>query len=199
MTTYLLDPNIAYLLLVAGVFMGLLAIVSPGSGVLEIGAIFCLALAGYAVYNLSFNFWAIIVLGLSIVPFIFAFQRRSPQREVLLGVSVLAVVVGSVFLFRGPQGGPAVNPILAVVASLLTGSFTWLALNKTMQAMRTAPRHDLGTLIGQVGEAKTEVHSEGSVQVAGELWSARSEKSIPTGSAIRVVGREGFILIVEKI
>lgn len=199
MTTYLLDPNIAYLLLVAGVFMGLLAIVSPGSGALEIGAIFCLALAGYAIYNLPFNAWAFIVLALSVVPFIFAFKRKTPQREALLGASVLAVVIGSVFLFRGSQGGPAVNPILAAVASLLTGSFTWLALNKSMQAMQVAPRHDLGALIGQVGEAKTEVHSEGSVQVAGELWSARSEKSIPAGSAIRVVEREGFILIVEKI
>ncbi len=199
MIDFLLDPNIAYLLLVAGVFMGLLAIVSPGSGVLEIGAIFCLALAGYAIYNLSFSVWAIIVLVLSVVPFIFAFRRKAPQRDILLGLSVLAVVIGSVYLFRDPEGGPAVNPILATVTSLLAGGFMWLALNKTMQAMQTTPRHDLGTLIGQVGEAKTKVSSEGSVQVSGELWSARSEKPIPAGSAIRVVGRDGFVLIVEKI
>jgi membrane-bound serine protease (ClpP class) len=199
MTEFLLDPNIAYLMLVAGVFLGLLAMVSPGSGALEIGAIFCVALAGYAVYNLSFNVWAIVVLALSIVPFIFAFRRKTPVRETLLGMSVLAVVIGSVFIFRDPAGGPAVNPILAIITSFLTGSFTWLALNKSMQAMQTTPRHDLGTLVGQVGEAKTKVGYEGSVQVAGELWSARSQKPIPAGSAIRVVGRDGFILIVEKI
>jgi len=54
-------------------------------------------------------------------------------------------------------------------------------------------------MVGQVGEAKTRIHSEGSVQVSGELWSARSEKPIPTGSAVRVLAREGFILLVEKV
>jgi membrane-bound ClpP family serine protease len=36
------------------------------------------------------------------------------------------------------------------------------------------------------------------VYVAGEMWSARSDQSIPAGSSIRVVRREGFILVVEK-
>jgi membrane-bound ClpP family serine protease len=53
-------------------------------------------------------------------------------------------------------------------------------------------------LLGQVGEARTKVNDEGSVLVAGELWSARSASPIPAGSTIRVVGREGFVLIVEK-
>jgi membrane-bound ClpP family serine protease len=60
------------------------------------------------------------------------------------------------------------------------------------------PTHSLDGLVGQIGEAKTRVDEEGSVQVDGELWSARSEKSIPAGSMIRVIRREGFVLIVEK-
>ena len=57
---FLLDPNVAYLFLLAGVLLGLMAIISPGTGIFEVGAFFCLALAGYAVYNLSFNLWALI-------------------------------------------------------------------------------------------------------------------------------------------
>jgi membrane-bound ClpP family serine protease len=53
-------------------------------------------------------------------------------------------------------------------------------------------------LIGQTGQAKTEIRDIGSAQVAGELWSARSEKVIPLGSRIRVLNREGFTLIVER-
>jgi membrane-bound ClpP family serine protease len=64
--------------------------------------------------------------------------------------------------------------------------------------MHTLPSHDLSALVGQIGEAKTHIHAEGSVQVDGELWSARSEKSIPNGSAVKVVAREGFVLVVEK-
>ena len=112
---FLLDPNIAYLFLLAGVFLGLLAIITPGTGLLEIGAFFSLALAGYAVYNLSFNLWALVILVLSVVPFIYAI--RKPKRELFLGLAILGLVVGSVFLFATHNWRPAVNPVLALVAS----------------------------------------------------------------------------------
>jgi membrane-bound ClpP family serine protease len=48
---FLLDPNVAYLFLLAGVLLGLMAVVTPGTGIFELGAFFCLVLAGYAVYN----------------------------------------------------------------------------------------------------------------------------------------------------
>jgi len=57
----------------------------------------------------------------------------------------------------------------------------------------------MDVLIGMVGETRSRVHTEGSVYVGGELWSAKSEKSIPAGSAVRVVRREGFSLVVEKV
>lgn len=193
---FLLDPNIAYLFLLAGVLLGLMAIITPGTGVFEVGAFFCLALAGYAVYNLSFNLWALIVLIVSIVPFVYAIQK--PKREWYLALSILGLVVGSVFLYATDGWQPAVNPMLASVTSILYAGFLWIVIQKTLQASHARPSHDLSTLVGQIGEAKTKIHTDGSVQVDGELWSARSEKRIPSGSAIRVVDREGFILIVEK-
>ena len=193
---FLLDPNIAYLILLAGVLLSLMAIVTPGTGMLEVGAFFCLAMAGYAVYNLNFNTWALIVLALSVVPFVFAIQK--PKRELLLGLSILGLVVGSVFLFARDNGLPAVNPVLALIASVLVMGFLWFAVRKSIQAAMERPKHDLGMLVGQMGEARTEISHEGSVQVNGELWSARSEAPIPAGSSICVVRREGFILVVEK-
>jgi len=193
---FLLDPNIAYLFLLAGVLLGLMALITPGTGIFEVGSFFCLALAGYAVYNLSFNLWALIVLVLSIVPFVYAIQK--PKREWFLALSILGLVVGSVFLFATEGWQPAVNPMFAAVSSILYAGFLWIVIQKTLQASHARPSHDLSTLVGQIGEAKTRIHSEGSVQVAGELWSARSEKSIPNGSPVKVVGREGFVLVVEK-
>jgi membrane-bound ClpP family serine protease len=64
--------------------------------------------------------------------------------------------------------------------------------------MQRGPVHNPDALIGQIGEARTEIHAEGSVQAGGELWSARSEKPIKMGSAVRILGREGFVLVVEK-
>jgi membrane-bound serine protease (ClpP class) len=193
---FLLDPNIAYLILLAGVLLGLMAIITPGTGIFEIGTFFCLVMAGYAVYELSINVWALIVLVLSVIPFLYAIQK--PKREWYLALSILGLIVGSVFLFATEGWKPAVNPIFAAVSSILYAGFLWFAVQKTTLAMHAKPSHDLAALLGQIGEAKTRIYREGSVQVAGELWSARSDKIIPNGSPIRVVGREGFVLVVEK-
>lgn len=193
---FLLDPNIAYLFLLAGVLLGLMAIITPGTGIFEIGAFFSIALAGYAIYNRSINLWALIVLVFSIFPFVYAIQK--PKREWFVVLSILGLIVGSVFLFSTNGLQPAVNPLLALISSVLFAGFLWIAIQKALQASRTIPTHDLSTLVGRIGEAKTRIHKEGSVQVAGELWSARSEKNIPIGSPVKVVDREGFVLVVEK-
>jgi membrane-bound serine protease (ClpP class) len=193
---FLLDPNIAYLILLGGVLLAMLSLASPGTGLLEIGAFFCIALAGYAIYNLSFNWWALLLLGLSIVPFVYAIQK--PKRELYLALSILLLVAGSVFMFSRTANQAIVNPIVAIIASSLVAGFLWIGVRKSVEATNVKPTHDLSGLVGQVGEARTKVNEEGSVLVAGELWSARSEKPIPAGSSIRVLRREGFILIVEK-
>ena len=194
---FLLDANVAYTLLVTGILLGLLSLVAPGTGILEIGALFAFVLAGYGAFNLGINSWALVVLVLSLVPFLYAL-RLPRWRLALLGVTILLVVGGSVFLFVGENGWPAVNPILAAIVSLSYGGFLYLGIERTIAAMSARPNHDLDALIGQVGEAKSKIHESGSVQVAGELWSARSEKNIPEGSSVRVIKREGFVLLVEK-
>ncbi|MGZ6347672.1 MAG: NfeD family protein [Anaerolineales bacterium] len=190
----LLDPNIAYILLVLGSILLLMAIVTPGTHLMEGGAILLLALAGYAIYNLGFNLWALIVLVLSLVPFIYSIQK--PKRELILAISLIGVIIGSVYLFPSSGWLPVVNPLVALVVSVLSAGFLWLAVRKGMQAYHARPLQDLSSLIGKTGQAKTRVEDDGSVQVAGELWSARSEKPIPAGSRVRVVSREGFVLLV---
>ena len=194
---FLLEPNIAYLILLGGILLSLMAIVTPGTGLFEVGAFFCLALAGYAVYNLSFNWWAIVLLVLSVVPVIYSIQK--PKRELYLGLSITLLVLGSVFLFAVDGWKPAVNPFVALVTSGLISTFLWIVVRKTVQVASARPTHDLELLMGLTGEARSNIYEEGSVYVAGEMWSARSNEHIPVGSSIRVVRREGFILVVEKI
>ena len=193
---FLLDPNVAYLFVIGGVLLVMLAIATPGTGLMEIAALFCIVAAGYAVYKLSFNWWAVLLLALSLVPFVYALQR--PKRELYLALAILLLIAGSVFMFPRTENGSTVNPLVAVLASVLVAGFLWLAVRKSIEAAGTRPSHDLNGLVGKIGEARTKVEGEGSVQVEGELWSARSEKTIPAGSSIRVLGREGFVLIVEK-
>lgn len=193
---FLLDPNVAYLILLGAVLLAMLSLAAPGTGLFEIGAFFCILLAGYSIYRLSFNWWALILLGLSIVPFVYALQK--PKRELYVVLSILLLVVGSVFIFPRTENQAVVNPLVAIVASALVAGFLWIAVRKSVDAAGIRPSHDLDRLIGKIGEARTKIEEEGSVQVEGELWSARSEKTIPAGSSIRVLRREGFVLIVEK-
>lgn len=194
---FLLNPNVAYALLVVGFVLGLMAIVTPGTGFLEVGALFLLTLAGYAIYKLGLNFWALIVLVLSIIPFVYAI--RKPKREWFLVLSILGVIGGSLYLFPSKGWLPGINLIEAIVMSAISALFLWFVTKKMVQVHNLRPAHDLEALIGQVGEAKTQIHENGSVQLAGELWSARSENVIPAGSFVRIAKREGFVLVVEVV
>ena len=194
---FLLDPNVAYLVLVGGILLGFLAVGTPGTGLLEVGAFFCLVLAGYAMFNLSVNGWAVGILLLSIIPFIQAI--RKPQSAIYLILSIVLVVIGSVFLFASEDGSLiSVNPIVALMASGLVSVSLWFILRKALEAVSRRPTHDLDTLVGQVGEAKSSIYQEGSIYIAGEMWSARSDSEIPAGSHVRVIRRDGFTLVVEK-
>lgn len=193
---FLLDPNIAYFLLMVTIVFVLFAIVTPGTGVPEVLAVFAALLAGYAVYNLSVNWWALALLVISLVPFFFSI--RGPRRELWLAVSIVGMTIGSVFFFPAKQGWISVHPALAAVTSVLFAAFVWLSARKVIQISHVRPALELEALIGECGESRTAVKDVGSVQVASELWSARSEKLIPAGRPVHVLGRDGFVLIVEE-
>lgn len=194
---FFFDPNVAYLILVGAALLTMMAVLNPGTGVLEIVALFLWLVSGYIIFNLPINFWALGLMLLGVV--LFLLSLRKIKSLVYLGLSIAAVIVGSIFLFDQPGWQPAVNPVLAVVVSVFVAGFTWIVAQKALEADRMRPAHDLEALIGSVGEAKTAVSDEGSVQVAGELWSAKSDQAIPDGAHVRVVGRDGFSLVVENI
>ena len=194
---FLLDPNVAYLILVGAALLTMMAVLNPGTGVLEIIALFAWLFSGYIIFNMPVNFWALGLMLLGVV--LFLFSLRKIKSLIYLGLSIAAVIVGSIFLFDQPGWQPAVNPVLAVIVSVFVAGFTWIVAKKALEADSLRPAHDLEALVGAVGEAKTSIADEGSVQVAGELWSAKSEQAIPEGTHVRIIGREGFSLVVEKI
>jgi membrane-bound serine protease (ClpP class) len=196
MEAIILNPNVAYLILVSGFLMAILAVMSPGTGIFEIAALTLLTLAGWAMYNLPINYWALAVLILGVFPFLLAVRKS--RRLVYLVIAIATLVLGSAFLFQGEGLRPAVEPLLALVASTLVSGFMWIVVTKTLDAIQVKPEHDLSRLIGAIGEAKTDIGPEGSVQVESELWSANSEQPIQAGAAVRVIGREGFTLKVER-
>jgi membrane-bound serine protease (ClpP class) len=194
----LVNPNVAYLFLVVGIVLAIMALFSPGTGVLEIGALFLLFLAGWEISQIPINLWALIVLILGVIPFIVAVRKS--RNLLFLAIALIAFVIGSAYLFQGTAWWqPGVNPVLAIIVSILASGYLWIATTKVLEAEKLRPQHDLTKLIGEFGEARTNIYNEGSVQVGSELWSARSEVRITSGSKVRVINREGFILDVEPV
>jgi len=197
MLNALMDPNVAYVLLVIGMVLGILALFSPGTGILEIGAVFALVLAGIGASKLTVNAWALALLIVGVVPFIFALRKT--RRWIFLIITIAALIIGSVFLFREPNGGPAVNIWLALITSIISIGILWYIGIKGIEAIGRRPLFDLGKLKKETGEAKTDIFREGSVYIGGEEWSAWSKTEIPAGSRVRVVDREGLVLQVEEV
>jgi len=195
---YLQNPNIAYLIIVITTLLIFSAVVTPGTGLLEILAFGAILGSIFILVSTNFNIWALVLVILSAVPFVLAVYGRGRQTWLLI-VAIVMLTVGSIFLFSTPTGGPAVNPVLAIVVSILADGFLWIAVRKSVQAQQVKAANTLTDIIGQVGEAKSRIHQEGSALVGGELWSARSEQEILPGSRVKVTGRDGFVLLVEEL
>jgi len=196
----LLDPNLAYLFLVSFVFLAGIAILTPGTGLLEAGALITLIGAGWGIYTLPINEWALVLLVVGVFPFIIALRRS--RKTVYLIISVTSLVIGSSFLFQsGTWWKPAVHPALALVVSIIFGGFYWIIALRTIEAEMAPPSHNLGRLIGVKGEARSylDQETEGSVLVLGELWSARGTEPIQEGEQILVVDRLGLVLEVTPV
>ncbi|MCX6055273.1 MAG: hypothetical protein NTZ74_10235 [Chloroflexi bacterium] len=194
---YLLDPNVAYLVLVVGFVLGVLALFTPGTGILEIGALFAMFMAGYAVYNLPINVWALVLLFVGVVPFLIA-VRRFKQWYWLIP-AILSIIIGSVFIFRVDSGATAIHPVFATIVSVVATVFLWFIGRKSIDAMNATPAQDLSRLIGLIGDAHSDLNLEGSVYVGGEEWSARSNRKVSCGAKVKVLGREGLFLLVEPV
>ena len=196
----LLIPDVAYLFIVVGLLLSILSLLTPGTGFFEIGAFFTLAIAGYQIYNLPINVWAMVVALVGVLLFALSI-RRSKYRAVFMVISIAALVIGSAYLFRAEEAGfrSAVNPWLALIVSALSAGFLWLMATKTLDIHLTRPSHDLGVLMGATGVARTAIHAEGTVFVNMEDWSAQSDDLIPAGNKIEVIGREGLILQVKPL
>ena len=199
MLDILLNPNVGYFLLVSGLVLAVLALFAPGTGVLEVGALFALLLSGYTLANLPVNIWAVIVLLLGVFPFALALRRTQGRWSLIfLLIALAALIVGSIFVFRTPEGRPAVNPILAVVGSGGSAALLWLMARKSLEASVRSRSHDPDRLVGQVGIARTDIRGEGTVYIGAEEWSATSSTYIKAGEGVRVLRRKGLILEVER-
>lgn len=194
---FLSNPNIAYILLMIGIYGIIFELSNPGAifpGV--IGAI-SLILAFYSLQTLPINYAAAALILLGIVLFILELKFTSYGLLTLGGIVCFAL--GSLMLFD------TVNPLfklsLSVVipVTIVTALFFALLLRLAYKAHKRKPVTGVEELVGMRGVAKTDFHNKrGMVLVHGELWQAVSEDEIKKEQDIIVEKVEGLTLKVRK-
>jgi membrane-bound serine protease (ClpP class) len=188
-------PNILYLILVIGCWLAALAVLVPGTGALELMALAALILAGLGMFAVPVNEWALLPILLAGVSFVLSLRQR--RSNLWLALSAASLSLGSAFLYTRESGSPAVHPALAVLVSVLTLGFAWLIVRKALLAHAARPVIDPTAVVGAVGDVRSDLDPLGSVYVGGELWTAQADHPIAAGSRIRVLRKDGLILIVD--
>lgn len=189
--------NLIYLTLIAGIWLVAVAIIQPGTGIVEVLAAACLVVIALSTIVLELNIWALIVLAAGVLLFVVALHKEKPT--VWLILSALAFIAGSIFLFWTPRRGVAVDPLLALIASVGTIAYFWFAMKSVIESQRMRPVVDPTNVVGAVGEVRTPIEPHGAVYVRGELWSARANEPLDAGQTVVVRAVDGLTLTVEPL
>ena len=188
------DPNVAYLLLMIGVYGLIFEFYNPGTGVGGVAGIICLLLGAYALQMLPVNYagLALVIVGLALL----AAEAFTPSFGVLGTGGVIAFLIGSVILFDTDLPGYRVSIpiILAVTAS--TAGLVVLVVGAAIRARQSPVVSGGEALIGAEAVALDDFEGTGSVRAAGEVWRARSERPVAQGAVLTVTSRDGLDLNV---
>ena len=190
------DPNLGLILMTIAIYGIIFELSNPGAilpGV--IGAIaLVLALASFAI--LQVNVAGLALIALSVVFFIA--DIKVPGHGVLTVGGILAFLFGALLLTEHQAPFLRVSLQLAVFIALLTGAFFLYAVGAGIRAQRGSARMGRESLVGQQGVARTDLTPEGTVHVAGEMWTATAESGrITEGERVQVVAVDGLRLRVR--
>jgi len=193
------DPNIAYILLLLGILGIIYEFSSPGLGFPGIVGFICILLAFYGLSALPVNIAgvALVFVGVSF----FVLEAHSPSFGLLGLGGIVSLIFGSLFLIK-----PFSYLKIASRASSLSVAFVFAALvfliaSFAYRAMRRKVTTGKEGLIGEIGEARTDLAPEGTIYVHGEYWTARASdgSTIKKGEKVRVEKVSGHILLVTKV
>ncbi len=191
------DPNIAYLLLSIATLGIMAEIFNPGLIFPGIVGGISLLLAFYSLGMLPVNYAGILLILLAIGLFIG--EVISSTFGIFTAGGVVALVAGSLMLFKGASPVFHINPwLIAAVVIFITGFMTFL-IQRAVKAHRKQPFFGREELTGKTAIVKTVLNPEGFVLFKGERWMAVSESGeIKPGETVIIKRMEGLTLYVEK-
>jgi len=191
------DPNIAFILLMIGIYGIIFEFWHPGlAGPGIVGAI-CLLVGLMALSVLPINLagLSLLVLGIGMM----AAEAFTPGIGVLGLGGVISFILGGLFLFD-PTGADIDFAVAwpVVVGAALTNALLFVGLlGMILRVRRRKVVTGAEQMIGLEGSVVDWENGRGRIRVHGEIWSARSTAPLAPGTPVQIERRDGLTLHVK--
>lgn len=194
---WLVNPNIAMMLLVVGALLIYLEFNSPGTIVPgALGTLFVL-LAVFGLNLLPIRYTAVLLLIAAIV--LIVLEAKFGGHGVLAVAGILCLTFGSLTLVAAPVPELGISPWVALAVGAGFGGITVFLVRLAVRARRRKSRLGAEALIGSPASAMEPLAPEGHVLVEGEIWRAVSTEPVQKGARLRVTGHEQYLLRVVPV
>jgi membrane-bound serine protease (ClpP class) len=193
---FLLDPNIAFLVLAVGALALYAEFNHPGAIVPGVVGVVFILLALFALNLLPTRYASFTLIMAAFV--LFVLEAKFSTHGVLGLGGVALLTIGGLLLVDGPIPEMRVNLWTALGVSIPFGAITVFLMTIAIRARRNKVVTGEQGMIGAIGEARTDIDGEGKVFVLGELWNARALSHVSLGDQVVVRRVEGLELEVEK-
>ncbi|HZQ25484.1 MAG TPA: nodulation protein NfeD [Terriglobales bacterium] len=192
---FLMDPNIAFILLAIGALALYAEFNHPGAVVPgTVGVVFIL-LAAFALNLLPVRFAALaLILGAFAL---FALEAKFASHGVLTIGGIVLLTLGGLLLVDAPIPEMRVHLPTALAVSIPLGAITAFLMSIAVKARRNKVVTGAQGLVGETGVAQTDLAPQGKVFVHGELWDAISTQNLPAGTRVVVRNIDGLQLRVD--
>jgi len=191
------DPNVAFILMLIGVYGLILEFFNPGAVAPGLVGSISLVVALYALALLPINYAgaALVLIGIGLM---IAEAHIGAFGAIGVG-GIAAFVIGALMMFPSREPGLALSGTVVTGAAIGSAALFLLALTALFRSRKRPIVSGGEALIGAQGEAVSWQGTQGRVRVAGEIWRARAEAPLVEGAGVKVVGRDGLVLIVRPL
>jgi len=194
----LTNPNIAYVLLLLGIYGLFFELQNPGMIFPGVVGGICIILGFYALHLLPVNYAGVALIVLSAILFILEIYVTSHGLLTIGGI--VSLLLGSLILFESDVSYLRLSWEVIVIAILIIAAFFIFLISLGIHAQFKKKASGKEGFVGKTGTAKTDITAAGgTVFVHGEYWNAVSDRTIKKGDKVKVIEVDGMTLKVEKI
>jgi membrane-bound serine protease (ClpP class) len=194
----LVDPNVAVLLMMAGVLGLYIEFNQPGLLIPGIVGGVCLILALVAMQILPFSWLGLLLLAAGVG--LLAAEAFVTSYGLLFVGGLACILLGGSMLFERPEVSDLNVDFWSVLVPAVVGlgGFGGLVVYAVGRSLGRPQTAGVGELLGLVGTAATELGPHGTVFVRGEYWRARATEPVPAKERVEVVAVHGLELTVRR-